>query len=209
MKNKKITKIADLLPKDLSESTVNKIAELVDSTIKEEVEKRVSNLSTKTTAFIRNNIDSLKEQAQKELELTDELYRKAKLFEDVRALMSVELTEEDHGNAITALTTEQKQLEEENTVLAEELNTALTENNRLESVIKALNEKVETLSEGVKKIEAEKQKIQEQVAKPFKSSEKAVIISHNKEEVAKEKEVFKNEFLTEDVLKFMPKKVAN
>ena len=64
--------VAQYLPEGLDEATLQKVSELVAVIIEQRVEERVGDLTTKVQSFIRGNIEKLKEQAIKELELTNE-----------------------------------------------------------------------------------------------------------------------------------------
>ena len=208
MKNKQKT-LDEILPEGLTESSVEEITKLMQDVIDERVQDQVSILEAKVASFVRANIDSLKEQAMKELELEDDTYRNAQLFETVRSLMAVELTEEDDSNAIKVLTNESKQMEGELGVLTKELDNVLKENGKLQTVVKVLSDKAETLEEerdslveATNGLHDEMELLKETTKKPFKSSEKAVVVSENN--VKLERTGNDNQFLTEDMMKFMP-----
>ena len=138
----------------------------------------------------------------------NDTYRNAKLFETVRSLMAVELTEEDDANAIKVLTNESKQMESELGILTKELDNVLKENNKLQTVVKVLSDKTETLEEErdsvvetANSLHEEVELLKEATKKPFKSSEKAVVVSENNVKVERSGN---NDFLTEDMMKFMP-----
>ena len=207
MKNKQKT-LDEILPEGLTESSVEEITKLMQNVIDERVQDQVSILEAKVASFVRANIDSLKEQAMKELELEDDTYRNAQLFETVRSLMAVELTDEDDSNAIKVLTNESKQMEGELGVLTKELDNVLKENGKLQTVVKVLSDKAETLEEERDSLVEAKSSLHEKVEllkettkKPFKSSEKAVVVSENNVKVERSGN---NDFLTEDMMKFMP-----
>ena len=106
-----ISNISDLLPEGLDESTLEQIAKLVAKKIEEEVKVQVSELTTKVTSFIRGNIEKLKEQAVKELELENETFRNAQMFETVRSMFALEnnLDDEISGlNTLVSMTEEQE-----------------------------------------------------------------------------------------------------
>ena len=207
MKKKQKT-LDEILPEGLSESSVGEITKLMQDVINERVGDQVAILEAKVTSFVRANIDSLKEQAMKELELENDTFRNAKLFETVRSLMAVELTDEDDANAIKVLTNESKQMEGELGVLTKELDNVLKENNKLQTVVKVLSDKAETLEEERDSLvevgdslHEEMELLKETTKKPFKSSEKAVVVSENNVKVERSGN---NDFLTEDMMKFMP-----
>ena len=208
MKNKQKT-LDEILPEGLSESSVEEITNLMQDVINERVQDQVAVLEAKVASFVRANIDSLKEQATKELELENDTFRNAQLFETVRSLMAVEMTDEDDSNAIKVLTNDSKQMEGELGILTKELDNVLKENNKLQTVIKVLSDKAETLEEERDSlVEAgsslydEMEVLKENTKKPFKSSEKAIVVSENNVRV--EKIGNNNQFLTEDMMKFMP-----
>jgi hypothetical protein len=201
-----IKSIAELLPEGLTEETVSQIAELVDSVIKEEVNQRVKLLEAKVKGFLRMEIQSIKEHALKELQEESEVYRNAQLFESIKSLMALELTEKDESNAVAAAVREQSEVEEENKVLIEELNSASNQIQKLERTIKILSKKNKNLEEQTAHLESEITELVEQNDLDFRSSEKAVIIAEEMENtpVKKESKV-NNQFLTESVMALMPK----
>ena len=208
MKKKQKT-LDEILPEGLSESSVGEITKLMQDVIDERVGDQVAILEAKVASFVRANIDSLKEQAMKELELENDTYRNAQLFETVRSLMSVEMTDEDDANAIKVLTNESKQMEGELGVLTKELDNVLKENTKLQTVVRVLSDKAETLEEErdsvvetANDLHEEMELLKETTKKPFKSSEKAVVVSENNVKV--ERAGNNNQFLTEDMMKFMP-----
>jgi hypothetical protein len=208
MKKKQKT-LDEILPEGLSESSVEEITKLMQDVIDERVGDQVAILEAKVASFVRANIDSLKEQAMKELELENDTYRNAQLFETVRSLMAVELTDEDDANAIKVLTNESKQMEGELGVLTKELDNVLKENNKLQTVVRVLSDKAETIEEERDSLVEAKNSLHEKMEllkettkKPFKSSEKAVVVSENNVKV--ERTGNNNQFLTEDMMKFMP-----
>ena len=205
---KKQKTLDEILPEGLSESSVEEITKLMQDVIDERVGDQVAILEAKVASFVRANIDSLKEQAMKELELENDTYRNAQLFETVRSLMAVELTDEDDANAIKVLTNESKQMEGELGVLTKELDNVLKENNKLQTVVKVLSDKAETIEEERDSLVEAKNSLHEKMEllkeatkKPFKSSEKAVVVSENNVKVERSGN---NDFLTEDMMKFMP-----
>ena len=95
--------VAQYLPEGLDEATLQKVSELVAVIIEQRVEERVGDLTTKVQSFIRGNIEKLKEQAIKELELTNETFRNAQMFETVRSMFALENTNQDELNGMEAL----------------------------------------------------------------------------------------------------------
>jgi|688.fasta_scaffold36966_2 hypothetical protein len=201
-----IKSIAELLPEGLSEETVTQIAELVDSVIKEEVNERVKLLEAKVKGFLRMEIQSIKEHALKELQEESEVYRNAQLFESIKSLMALELSEKDENNAIAEVVREQSEVEEENAVLVEELNSASKQIDQLERTIKLLSKKNKALEEQTIQLESEVNELNEMNDLEFKSSEKAVMIAEEmKNTPVKKESKVNNQFLTESVMALMPK----
>lgn len=205
----KLTNIVGLLPEGLDESTVEKIFSLVDSTINSQVEERVNLLEAKVNAFLRTKIDQLKEQAIAELSEENETFRNAKLFESVRSLMTLELNKNDDENLVNEVSEVNTQLDEENEVLASQLNKLIEENEKLHSTIKVLTNKVNLSETKINKLEKGKMLLEEEIDnlqatidEPFASSEKAVMIS---EANGKHENKTGNPFLnSEAMMRLMP-----
>ena len=207
---KDMQNIASLLPEGLSEQAVKDIASMVSETITQQVEERVGLLEAKVNSFLRTKIDDLKHQALTELEQENPVFRNARLFESVRTMMALELNADDDDNAVSVVNDQKQELEEEVDVLTQELNRVLLENESLQTNVKLLADKQELLESAVSEMEAEKEHLQEEVSnleasqvKPFKSSEQAVILSEADEGSHKRTKT-NNEFLTDEVMKFMP-----
>ena len=113
--------IAELLPEGLSESAVTEIAMLVEQVITEQVAEETKALEAKVQGFIRARVDTLKDQALRELQEENETMRNASLFESVKTLMALELRKDDEDNAISDLVQEQQEYEAEVDILTEEL----------------------------------------------------------------------------------------
>jgi chromosome segregation ATPase len=207
---KKLTNIAEILPEGLDESTVEKIFTLVDSVINEQVESKVKLLEAKVNAFLRTKIDQLKEQAITELAEENEVFRNAKLFESVRTLMTLELSENDESNLVSEMKDQSSQLEEEVTVLSEQINKLVLENDKLQNTIKVLSNKVNLSEQKTRKLEKDRMKLVEEVRnleasqdEPFVSSEKAVLISESERPISIREQVG-NPFLSPEAMKLMP-----
>jgi chromosome segregation ATPase len=203
--------IADILPEGLDESTVQAVFELVDSTINEQVAEKVGLLEAKVNAYLRTKVDRLKEQALAELSEENEVFRNARLFESVRTLMALELNGADEDNALSEMTSQYGELQEEFDVLTDQVNALVVENEKLQGTIKVLNDKV-SISEGaVEQLEGHKAQLLEEVEnlvaardEAFASSEQAVVVSQADVEINESKTQTGNEFLTDEVMKFMP-----
>jgi hypothetical protein len=208
MKQNKLEKLSDLLPDNLTEESLNEIAALISDFINEEVTQRVKLLEAKTTAFIRGNIDLLKEQAEKELEDDNDLYQDAMQFRKLKSLLGLEDSAQldDEELEVEKQVDEQiNSLLEENQILLEQLNSVIPQlekykklaskykkaNTNLEEQLTPLTEQVEELLD---------------TRRPFKSSEKALILA---EEQIKDESFGlerSNPFLNENVMALMPKK---
>lgn len=208
--NKKLTNIAEVLPEGLDESTVEKIFTLVDSIINEQVEAKVEILEAKVNAFLRTKIDQLKEHAISELTEEHEMFRNAKLFESVRTLMTLELNDQDESSLIGEMKSQSDELEEEVTVLSEQINRLVLENEKLQNTIKVLDSKVNLSEQKTRKLEKDKMKLVEEVRNleasqddVFQSSEKAILISESEKPVSVREQVG-NPFLSPEAMKLMP-----
>ena len=199
--------IAELLPEGLSEAAITEIATLVNTVITEQVEEKVRELECKVKGFIRSRVDEVKDQAMRELNEESDVLRNASLFESVKTLMALELKKDDEDSAISDLVQEQREHEEEVNVLTEELKKAFEENEKLATSLKAVSAKVDRLEEDKATLLEAVDVLEESKEKPFKSSEKAVIIAEDvdKREVNKPEAQAFNELLTPEVMKFMPR----
>tara|TARA_R110002051_G_scaffold1143_9_gene5840 strand:+ start:4893 stop:5534 length:642 start_codon:yes stop_codon:yes gene_type:complete len=198
--------IAELLPEGLSEAAVSEIAVLVNTVISEQVDEKILQLEVKVKGFMRSRVDELKDQAVRELQEEDETFRNATLFESVKTLMALELKKDDEDNAISDLVHEQKEFETEVNILTEELRKSFEENEKIETTLKALSTKVNKLEEDKATLLEAVDVLEESKDKPFKSSEKAIIIAEDvdKKEVNKPDVQAFNDLLTPEVMKFMP-----
>lgn len=203
--------IAELLPEGLSEAAVSEIAMLVDSVITEQVDEQIRSLEAKVQGFIRARVDTLKDQAILELQEENETMRNASLFESVKTLMALELRKDDEDNAISDLVQEQQEYETEVDILTEELRKSFEENEKLANSVTVLSTKVGKLTEDKETLLEAVDILEESKDLPFKSSEKAVIISEDvdKKERTKVQPLEINDLLTPEVMKFMPRSNLN
>ena len=206
-----IKNISDILPEGLDESTVEAVFNLVDSTINEQVEEKIGLLEAKVRAYLRTKVDQLKEQALAELSEENEVFRNARLFESVRTLMALELNSDDEEAALSEMTNQHGELQEEFDVLTEQVSVLVRENEKLQSTIKVLDDKVSLTEHSVESLESQKEQLLEEVEnleaakdEKFSSSEKAVVVSRADAEINEERTDFNNEFLNDEVMKFMP-----
>jgi len=208
----KIKNIADILPEGLDESTVEAIFGLVDSTINEQVDEKIGLLEAKVNAYLRTKVDQLKEQALTELSEESEVFRNARLFESVRTLMALELNSDDEEGALSEMTSQHGELQEEFDVLTEQVNALVRENEKLQTTVKVLDSKVSITENSVEELEGQKAQLLEEVEnleaasdEKFNSSERAVVVSRADQEINEnERTQFSNEFLNDEVMKFMP-----
>jgi len=150
MKKNSLEEIAKLLPEGLTDDLLEKIASLVHNKIVEEVNGKTQELTVKVKAYLRGQVERLKEQAIKELELENDVYRNAKLFESVKSLFVTELSDNDEVNAINLMAFEQDSLNKKLNVLAGELDKSLKESVELKKHLKVLLDKNRLLESKIK-----------------------------------------------------------
>ena len=204
LKSDKILSIAELLPEGLTESAILEIAELVDTVIAEQVAERVQDLEIKVKGFMRLKVDELKEQALVELQESEQFVRNAKLFESVKTLMALELSIDDEDSAIAELVQEQDSYAIELEFLTEELSKSFEDNEDLCLVLKTLTDKIEILEGKNKSLTESVQVFEDAEDKPFKSSEKGIVIAENVDKTPEKSFTTMNEFLTPEVMEYMP-----
>ncbi len=171
--------VAEYLPEGLDESTLEKVSELVAVIIEQRVEEQVSDLSTKVQSFIRGNIEKLKEQALKELELENETFRNAQMFETVRSMFALENTQQDEMNGMEVLASLGEQQEEKNQALLRQVDKLLKENVNLKRQSKVANDKNQKLEEALQTIHGEMESLQESNNAERQLSETALVISED------------------------------
>jgi hypothetical protein len=190
---------------------VEKIADLVHTKIQEEVNAKTEDLTIKVKAYLRGQIDSLKEQAIKELELENEVYRNAQLYESVKSLFLTELTPDDEANTLNAMAIEQDSLAKKVDVLAGELDKSLRENIELKNLLKVVSDRNQNLEESVK--QAKRNLAESKAISSMKLSDTAEVVSkENFQRQGKKLEERKdsvkpettgNRYLTEEVIRLM------
>ena len=205
----KFDSISELLPEGLTEDTVEEIAALVSTVISEEVEDKIKNLENKVHGFLRLKIEEVKSHALVELEQENEIFKNARIFESLKALMALELNTNDEDNAISQTRREFNEVQEENDVLVSELDSALIENSKLENTLRVLSEKVELLEDEKDTLQESVVELEESARLPFESNERAVVISEQvdvdqEEMMERVVESRGNEFLNEEMMAFMP-----
>lgn len=203
----KIKDLSTLLPEGITPETLDKISKVIQTAIDGEVASRFKILESKVFAFMRTNIESLKEQAIKELEVENDSLRKAAVLDEMKALMSLEIGSDDEDSAVSRSMKDNLELEEELKTVTEELNKVMLaneklarslelskkENSSLESTKTKLEESVKETQERIKLLEEEKA-----------PSGDALILSRGNDVVTGDKKeksgVSDNPFLTEEVL---------
>jgi len=171
--------VAQYLPEGLDEATLQKVSELVAVIIEQRVEERVGDLTTKVQSFIRGNIEKLKEQAIKELELTNETFRNAQMFETVRSMFALENTNQDELNGMEALATLGEQQEEKNVALLRQVGKLLKENVGLKRKSKISNDKNTKLEEALTQVKTQVIDLRESASAERKLSDTALVISED------------------------------
>ena len=180
-------KLAKLLPDGLSDEGVEAINSLVDGVVEERVASEMSDLNAKVSGYLRLKIDELKAQAQKELEDSNEVYRAKKVYESLKAIVAEDVQSSDSESVVTLYKEENEKLQESVDELNAKLAKTMTENTTLEGAVENLREDINSLSEIQKK--------------PFKSSEKALVITNEGNNEGAVRNSVDNSFLTEDVLR--------
>ena len=171
--------VAQYLPEGLDESTLEKVSELIAVTVEQRVQESVQDLSMKVQSFIRGNIEKLKEQAIKELELENEVYRNAQMFETVRSMFVLENTSEDEVNGMNALASLGEQLEEKNEALLRQVDKLLKENVSLKRNAKVASDKSARLEEALVSVQDKMEQLNEETVAERKLSDSALVISED------------------------------
>jgi len=171
--------VAQYLPEGLDEQTLEKVSELIAVTVQQRVQEKVEDLSMKVQSFIRGNIEKLKEQAIKELELENETFRNAQMFETVRSMFVLENTSQDEVNGMNALASLGEQQEEKNEALLRQVDKLLKENVNLKRQAKVANDKSTMLEEALVTVKDEMESINENSAAERQLSDSALVISED------------------------------
>ena len=180
-------KLAKLLPEGISDEGIEAINSLVDGVVEERVTSEMSDLNAKVSGYLRLKIDELKAQAKKELEDSDEVYRAKKVYESLKAIVAEDVQSSDSESVVSLYKEENEKLQESVDELNAKLAKTMTENTTLEGAVENLREDITSLSEIQKK--------------PFKSSEKALVITNEGNNEGVVRNSVGNSFLTEDVLR--------
>lgn len=198
-------KVSELLPEGVTEDTVKALSKLLEDEVAKRVNEQTKTLTSKVVAFVKSNISQIQESALKQLEDTNETFRKAKLFEHVAGIMALENMSEDFNVPIDSLAKENAKLVDAVSTLTEELNKTYEANSILESKIEFINKKARLIESKNARLIEESKNVTGPA--PFKSSEVAKVVSRNREEPS-EKEVklerlsaTQNQFLSEQIVR--------
>ena len=183
-----LDELAKLLPEGLSESGMEEISGLVDGIVKERVDSEVKGLEAKVSGYLRMKIDELKDQARKELENDDDTFRAVKVYESLKSVIAEDIESSDSESAVSTYKEKNAELEVSVQELNSKVSKLMSENHVLEESVGSLREDYKALDEVQKA--------------PFKSSEKALVITNeNVEKQSLRTSVVDNAFLTEDVIR--------
>ena len=199
--------LAELLPEGLTEHAMDEIAKLVYAVISERVDSDVNDLITKVNGFLRMKVDDIKQYALQELAQDEEFVRNGHIYENMKSMMSIELDENDKTTAISDLVNINEEAQENVSKLTSELDRLMEENEKLFSVTDVLQDKIKLLEQEKIDLKEETASLVESQQLPFESSEKAVMVSNSVDgPVTADKEEIQNinEFLTPEVMRFMP-----
>ena len=185
MNKKDVEDIAKLLPEGLSNTGIEEINSVMEDIIEARVGKEVQLLEAKVSGFLSSKMEELKEEAEKEIMESNEYARAFTVYQSLKSVIAEDLSSADESSAVNTYKEETERLEQTVEQLNSRLSEALEENEKLGS-------SVVSLTENVKEIE-EEQKL------PFKSSEKAIVIT-NEGNVSSSPDS-KNNFLTEEVMR--------
>tara|TARA_R110000744_G_scaffold141411_1_gene252810 strand:+ start:812 stop:1390 length:579 start_codon:yes stop_codon:yes gene_type:complete len=180
-------KLAKLLPEGLSDEGIEAINTLVKETVEERVDSEMSNLNAKVSGYLRLKLDELKAQALKELEASDETYRAVKVYESLKSIVAEDIESSDTNSTVSMYKEENETLQSKVDELNNKLASTMNENSTLEGAVTTLREDITSLSEIQKK--------------PFKSSEKALVITNERKNEGIISNSADNSFLTEDVIR--------
>lgn len=179
--------IAKLLPEGISDTGIEEIGTLLESVVTERVDAEVSQLTAKVSGYLRMKIDEVKATALKELENDNETYRAVKVYESLKSIVAEDVESKDSESAVSFYKDENVKLQESVDTLNKTVSQLMNENTTLETAVGSLREDMADLHE-VKKA-------------PFKSSEKALVITNEGNESKMTESSASNMFLTEDVLR--------
>lgn len=149
----KMQSIAEILPENLSEETVNKVAELVSEAIQEGVARQVETLSTKFHALLRLKIDEMKEHARAELEAEDPEFRNHELMESIKGMLALEVAPQHVDSIVETQLNEAAEAVEDSKAVEAELDNLLSENETLKRTLKLVESKLHNINQENKKLQ--------------------------------------------------------
>ena len=152
-KKNKMQSIAEILPENLSEETVNKVAELVNEAIQNEVARQVETLSMKFHGLLRLKIDEMKEAARAELEAEDPEFRNHELMESIKGMLALEVAPQNVDSIVETQLNEAAEAVAEANSIEHELDSLLTENETLKRTLKLVESKLHNLDRDNKKLQ--------------------------------------------------------
>ena len=152
-KKNKMQSIAEILPENLSEETVNKVAELVNEAIQDEVARQVEALSTKFHGLLRLKIDEMKDTARAELEAEDPEFRNHEIMESIKGMLALEVAPENVDTIVETRLNEAAEAIEDSKAIEGELDALLSENETLKRTLKLVESKLHNLDRDNKKLQ--------------------------------------------------------
>ena len=152
-KKNKMQSIAEILPENLSEETVNKVAELVNEAIQDEVARQVEALSTKFHGLLRLKIDEMKDTARAELEAEDPEFRNHEIMESIKGMLALEVPPENVDTIVETRLNEAAEAIEDSKAIEGELDALLSENETLKRTLKLVESKLHNLDRDNKKLQ--------------------------------------------------------
>jgi uncharacterized membrane protein YheB (UPF0754 family) len=182
---RKVEDIAKLLPEGLSDTGIEEINSMLEEVVEARVSQETQLLEAKVAGFIRTKIDDLRGEAERELMENNDYARAYQVYQSLKSVISEDMCSADSDSAVSVYKEENAKLHNAVEELNNRLSEALIENETLGS-------SVDTLTENVKEIEEEKKL-------PFKSSEKAVVITNEGRTPTSQNPP--NGFLSEEVLR--------
>jgi len=180
------SKLGEILQGSLSDDAVNEIESLVESVIDEKVEEQMSDLEGRVAGFLKLKMGELRESAKRQITTSFKNSKEATIYESIKKLIASDLSAEDIASVSDFYEESTNDMQDQIDSLNKQLNESLQTNSVLEAKLSSM--------EGKNKLLERKAKL------PFKTSEKAVIITRDVvEEESHDQVASQNEFLTEDV----------
>lgn len=205
MTKSKLLSIADVLPDNMSEDAVNKIATLVEEAILDEVSKRIKLLESKVKAYLISKKSEIKESALAELQEESDAFRGLSKYNELKSFMELELNAQDSTTAVGKVVKTNEALEQENAALVEEFNKVIGLAKKYKASNKVLENRIALMETTQNELNLEVQGLLESNSLEVKSSERAVIIADNTAITGKKETTSRvsNPMLTEEVIALM------